>query len=160
MKRVLFLAFLAACGRPTFPASASHALLNQKLPDLTARETLDGSPLDAKALEGKPVVVKFFAEYCKPCKETLPAVESLAKQYGDVVFIGMDEDESNSTARELVKQYGLTFPVVHDQGRFRGRFRVTEMPMTFVADKTGLVRWVGDERQTEADLRRAVEAAR
>ncbi len=50
---------------------------------------------------------------------------------------------------------------MHDEGNvLSGRFRVSTMPTTFVADSTGVVRWVGGEGQTEDDLRRAIEAAR
>ena len=56
---------------------------------------------------------------------------------------------------------GLSFPVVHDASNvLAGRFRVSSMPMTFVADATGMIRWVGAEGQTEGDLRQAVQAAR
>jgi len=152
----------AGCGgKPTFPQSAQHHLLNQPLPEIRARETINAGPLDASKLSGKVVVVKFFAEYCQPCKETLPAAERVHKSHDDVVFIGVSLDESREAAARMVTQYQLSFPVVYDASRvFQGRFRVSEMPRTFVADRTGVVRWVGAEGQTEDDLTRAVEAAR
>jgi cytochrome c biogenesis protein CcmG/thiol:disulfide interchange protein DsbE len=149
-----------ACG-PRYPVSFTHALLGQPLPQIHHRETLDGKPLDSAELAGKPVLVKFFADYCQPCKETLPAAERVHEAHPDVRFLGIDEDDSAETARALAKHHGLTFPVVHDAGNvLSGRFRVSSMPMTFVADSSGIVRWVGAEGQTEADLTRAVEAAR
>jgi hypothetical protein len=41
-----------------------------------------------------------------------------------------------------------------------GRFRVTEMPATFVVAPDGTVRWVGGAEQSEDALRRAVDAVR
>lgn len=159
---LLFVAALAlACGGPRFPVSAPHALLGQPLPQIHHKQTLDGKELDARALAGKPVLVKFFADYCQPCKETLPAAERVHQTHPDVLFIGIDEDDSVETARTLAEHHGLTFPVVHDEGNvLSGRFRVSTMPMTFVADSSGVIRWVGAEGQTEADLTRAVEAVR
>lgn len=152
---------LLSCGAPTFPAPIAHPLLGQPLPEVRARETIDGGSIAPEQLAGKAVVVKFFAEYCAPCKRTLPAVEALHREHPDVVIVGVDEDESGATARDLVSRYSLSFPVVHDPSRrFAGRFRVTELPVTFVADRTGTIRWVGGGGQTEDDLRRAVEAAR
>jgi hypothetical protein len=79
----------------------------------------------------------------------------------DVVFVGVDEDESLETANALVARFGITFPVIHDTGNvLSGRFRVSTLPMTFVCDATGVIRWVGGATQTEDDLRQAVEAAR
>jgi cytochrome c biogenesis protein CcmG/thiol:disulfide interchange protein DsbE len=157
----LVVAAGAACSGPaSFPPSAAHPLLAKPLPEIHHRQTLDGQPLDATQLAGKPVLVKFFADYCQPCKETLPAAERVHQSHPEVAFLGIDEDESLETASALAQRYGLTFPVVHDQGNvLSGRFRVSSMPMTFVADAKGVGRWVGGEGQTEDDLKRAVEAA-
>ncbi len=149
----------AACvGAPAFPASASHPLLGRPLPEMRHRQTVDGQPLQ---IGQTPVLVKFFADYCQPCRTTLPAAERIHEEYPDVEFVGIDEDDTQETARDLARRYGLTFPVVHDPGNvLAGRFRVSAMPATFVADASGVVRWVGGEGQTEEELRQAVRAAR
>jgi hypothetical protein len=60
-----------------------------------------------------------------------------------------------------VARFGLSFPVIHDASNvLSGRFRVASLPTTFVADANGVIRWVGDESQTEPQLRQAVEATR
>ena len=151
---------LGACGRPSFPESAPHPLFSQKLPEFH-RHTLDGGTIESASLAGRPVVVKFFAEYCQPCKLTLPAAERVHQAHDDVAFVGVAEDESSETAEGLVRSMHLTFPVIHDAANvMSGKFRVSELPMTFVADRQGVIRWVGGAGQTEGDLQRAVEAAR
>lgn len=147
---------LLGCGSPAYPPSHPSPLLQRPVPDFK-RPGLDGSVVDTQAARGKTLVVKFFAKYCEPCKRTLPAVESLHKAHGDVVFIGVSEDESEADAKEIVGTYGLTFPVVHDRGNvLSGRYRVSDLPITFVVDATGKVSWVGGPAQTEEDLKRAV----
>jgi len=75
--------------------------------------------------------------------------------------VSISPQPSSETASSLAQRYGLSFAVVHDEGNvLSGRFRVSTMPTTFVADSTGVVRWVGGEGQTEDDLRQAIEAAR
>ena len=151
----------AACGPAGYPPSEQHPLLGKPLPQIHHRETIEGQPFDAAQLAGKPVLVKFFASYCQPCKETLPAAERLHESHPGVTFVGIDEDDSTEAAQGLVQKYGLSFTVVRDESNvLAGRFRVSTMPATFVADSTGVIRWVGGESQTEADLRRAIEAAR
>jgi thiol-disulfide isomerase/thioredoxin len=136
-------------------------LLGAPLPEIHHRESVDGHLVDGGMLAGSPVLVKFFADYCQPCKDTLPAAERIHEAYPDVMFVGIDEDESSEAAKAVASRYGLTFPVVHDGSNvLAGRFRVSSMPMTFVADGAGVIRWVGAEGQTEDDLRRAVQAAR
>jgi cytochrome c biogenesis protein CcmG/thiol:disulfide interchange protein DsbE len=157
--RVLLIA-AAGCVHAGFPASSAHPLVGLPLPEIHHRETLDGRPFETRQLAGQPVLVKFFADYCKPCKESLPAAERVHKAHPGVAFLGIDEDDNTDTALSLAQRFGLTFPVIHDSGNvLSGRFRVSSMPMTFVADRAGVIRWVGDERQTEDELTRAVEAA-
>lgn len=155
----LALVLLSAC-TATLPPSAPSPLLGQALPDFR-RPTLSHGDLSVAKLRGRPVVVKFFAEYCEPCKRTLGAAQRLSLEHADVQFVGVSEDEYSATAERVVKHHGLTFPVVLDRGHvLQGRFRVREMPVTFVADRAGIVRWVGGPAQTEAELADALAAIR
>lgn len=148
---------LACSGSAALPPSAPSPLSGKPLPTFS-RRTLGGGEVDTKALGGRVVVVKFFADYCAPCKKTLPAAQALAKARPDVTVIGISEDEHASTAADIAQRYSLSFPVIHDSGQvLAGRFRVSEMPATFVAGKDGVVRWIGGESQGEEDLERAVD---
>ena len=107
------------------------------------------------------MVVKFFAEYCEPCKRSLPIAARLASRHRDVAFIGVSEDEYARTAQAIARRYELTFTVVHDaSGAMRGRFRVTTLPLTVVADRAGVVRWVGGANESEDELSRVLDAIR
>ncbi|HEV8248202.1 MAG TPA: TlpA disulfide reductase family protein [Polyangiaceae bacterium] len=147
-----------ACASSGLPPTAESRLLGKPLPDFH-RATLAGSNMDTSELRGRTVVVKFFAQYCEPCKRTLPLAERLHREHPEVVFIGVSEDEYATTARSVGETYGLSFPIIHDAGKaLLGRFRVSELPVTFVADSRGMVRWVGGPAQSESDLGRALEA--
>jgi cytochrome c biogenesis protein CcmG/thiol:disulfide interchange protein DsbE len=152
------LLLAAACRPAGPPPSAPSPLAQQTVPDF-ARPTIAGDRIDTEQLRGKVVVIKFFAKYCEPCKHTLPAAQKLHQKHPNVAFVGVSEDEYSSDAQALVSSYGLTFPVVHDQGNvLAGRFRVSEMPVTFVIDTQGVVQWVGGPGQNEDDLAAAIEA--
>lgn len=99
----------AACASRTLPPSAPSPLLSRDAPEIR-RPTIDGRLFDTNAHRGKVVVVKFFASYCEPCTRTLPEAERLHRAHPDVVFVGIDEDEYERTAHDLVSRYGLTFP--------------------------------------------------
>jgi cytochrome c biogenesis protein CcmG/thiol:disulfide interchange protein DsbE len=157
---LLTLATAVGCGprdKGPVPPSAESPLRAKTVPDF-ARPSLEGVKIDTKAMRGKLVVVKFFAEYCEPCKRTLPAAQKMHERYaGTVEFIGVSEDEQESAARRMVATYGLTFPVVLDRGNvLAGRFRVNEIPVTFVIDPEGIVKWVGGPSHTHEDLERAI----
>ncbi len=155
----LSLPGLTGCAA-SLPPSAPSPLLGKTLPEIR-RPTLAHGDLDTTRLHGRAVVVKFFAEYCEPCKRTLGAAQRLSVEHPDVQFVGISEDEYQSTAERVVKHHGLAFPVVLDRGHvLQGRFRVREMPVTFVADSTGVIRWVGGPAQTEEQLADALATIR
>lgn len=148
---------LPACSHASPPPSQPSALLENPAPAFK-RPTLDGSVFDSSSARGKTLVVKFFAKYCEPCKRTLPSLQALHERRSDVAFVGISEDESERDALELQSQYGLTFPIILDRGNvLSGRFRVRDLPATFVVSPEGKVRWVGGPDQNEDDLARVVE---
>ena len=163
------LAAAVSCGPAAMPRSYAQSPLApsgatadqaKPVPEIK-RRTLDGTTFDTAEARGKKVVVvKFFAKYCEPCKRTLPWFEQFAKEHPEVAVLGIAEDERESDVRDVATAFGLTFPIVHDTGNaLSGRFRVTDMPITFVADKRGRIRWVGGPEQTESDLEAAVSAS-
>jgi cytochrome c biogenesis protein CcmG/thiol:disulfide interchange protein DsbE len=152
------LACLAwGCATPrSLPASAPSPLLARAMPDFR-RVALDGTIVDTARLRGRLLVIKFFADYCQPCRRSLPEAEQLHRAHGEIAFLGVSEDESEAAAARVRSRFGLSFPIVHDRGQgLSGRFRVTALPMTFVIDRQGIVRWVTDER--EQGLRSAIAA--
>ena len=155
---ILILTSCASKGPP--PPSSPSPLAGHAVPTFQ-RDTLGGGQIDTAALLGKVWVVKFFAEYCEPCKRTLPAAQRLSQRYRDVVFVGISEDEREEDAAGLVRTYGLGFPVVLDRDNIlSGRFRVTALPIVFVVDPAGNVSWVGGPEQDEDALEKAIRAAR
>ncbi len=162
MKRAVLL-FLAACGghaaAAAVPPSTQSTLLGKPAPSFK-RDAVDGSHI-AVAGDGKVVVVKFVAKYCEPCMKTLPAIEKLHAKHPEIEIIAVSEDEREADARELVKTFGLTFPMVHDsQQVLAARYRVHDLPVTYILDGKGTVTWVGGPEKSESDLVAAIEATK
>jgi cytochrome c biogenesis protein CcmG, thiol:disulfide interchange protein DsbE len=155
---------LAGCTAAMPPSYAQNPLSpsgleTKPMPEIK-RKTIDGASFDSKEARGKVTVVKFFAKYCEPCKRSLPWFQKFAAEHRDVAVLGIAEDERESDVRDVATAYGLTFPIVHDTGNaLSGRFRVSDMPITFVIDRKGRIRWVGGPDQTENDLEAAVSAS-
>ncbi len=153
---------LVACGGAgaVAPPSSESALLGKAAPAFK-RDALDGTTVDLAGARGKVVVVKFVAKYCEPCTRTLPAVERLHAAHPEIVIVGVSEDEREADARELAATYRLSFPIVHDRSNvLAARYRVRELPVTYVLDGSGNVAWVGGPEKTETELVRAIEATR
>jgi peroxiredoxin len=150
---------VVGCGGPP-PPSADSKLLGQPMREVHAR-ALDGESVDTAGARGRVVVVEFFGKYCEPCKRALPALEALHRAEPEVLVVGVAEDTSEAEAREMVEMYHLTFKVVNDRDKaLSGRYRVSEIPATFVASPKGVIRWVGGEAIGTDELSRVVAAVR
>lgn len=64
------------------------------------------------------VLVNFFATWCAPCMAELPVLQSLHEKYADqglqIVVISVDDAKSKAKVKPLVREQGLTFPVLLD----------------------------------------------
>ncbi len=107
---------------------------------------LDGpGKLSLASLRGKAVVVNFWASWCLPCKEELPALEQTWQRYRKqgLVVVGVDAEDFTSDAKRFAHKYGITYPIVHDAPSATvDRYGVTGFPETFFVDRKG--RLVGD----------------
>jgi len=145
MKRIL--ALLVLC----LPGAAAAVEANQPAPSFAVLE----------AQRGKVVLVDFWASWCGPCRQALPAYEALRKEYGARGFevIGVDVDQHPRDGETALKQLRLSYPQVPDaQGALAERYDVAGMPASYLLDRRGVVRrvHVGFERQDIEPLRKAV----
>jgi cytochrome c biogenesis protein CcmG, thiol:disulfide interchange protein DsbE len=66
-------------------------------------------------LEGTPVLVNFWGEWCPPCREEMPRLVAAHEEWGDrVQFVGVDILDSRGAARAFMEEFGMTFPSVFD----------------------------------------------
>jgi peroxiredoxin len=148
----------SAPAQPPPKASAPSTLLGKPAPEFV-RTALDGTKLEPTTMRGKVVVLEFFAAYCVPCRAAMPAAEAAHRERPAALFVGVSEDDTAETAASVAKSFGVTFPVVHDQGKvLAGRLRVSDLPATVVIDATGVVRWVGADASTSEELARVIDS--
>ena len=140
------------------PPSSPSRMLDAALPAFH-RPTLQGGTFDSSVASGQLLVIDFFAAYWRPCQRKLPALEALYRRQPQLAIVGVSLDETGDAARKSVTRHHLTFPIVHDAGNvLAGRLRVTELPISFVVDGEGRIRWVGGPDQPDDALVRAVAA--
>ena len=108
----------------------------------------------------RPVVLNFFASWCAPCIEEMPAFEQVHRSLGDrVAIVGMAYRDSAEDALATVARTGVTYPTYADaEGSALTCFGGTSMPATVFIDAAGEVVDVHSGALTEDALRR--QAAR
>jgi len=127
---------------------------DQTAPDVTF-QTLDGQVLGSRDLQGKVVLVKFWATSCVTCVQQMPQTvevfENLSPQGYEVIAVAMDYDPI-AYVRHFAQTRKLPFTVVHDAGgkiaRAFGNVQLT--PTAFLIDKKGRIvkRYLGNYDKT------------
>lgn len=113
-------------------------LVDKTAPDFSL-PLLAGGQLASDTLKGHPVVINFWASWCKPCREEAPLLERRWQAYKDqgVLVIGVNVQDSREAAAEFVEELGLTFPIVRDVDLVLYRkLGVRGLPETFFIDHT------------------------
>ena len=137
-----------------------HASVGKPAPEVSL-DPLDGEVIDLASLEGKVVVLDFWATWCVPCVIELPIVKKVADGFGEgsVAFFAINRGETEKIVKKFLKERKLDLPVVMDhKDRISAAFGVHAMPHLVVIDRAGKVRnvhmgsWPGSEAQLKAEI--------
>jgi cytochrome c biogenesis protein CcmG/thiol:disulfide interchange protein DsbE len=133
-------------------------------PDWTLEDPAGRRVSFADELAQGPVVVSFWATWCKPCLKELPQLEILAGRYqGRVAFLAVSTDDSRSIAKvePTVRAHGWENLVVllDTGGDVQRQLHVDAMPFLILYDREGreAYRQTGYVMGSEADLELAIE---
>lgn len=125
--------------------------------------TATGSTTKLSDLRGGPVVVNYWATWCLPCRQEMPALERAARADDRTRFIAVDLDEDGGRIRSFFDQLALERlqPVLDRGAQTARRFGVVSLPTTFFIGADGVVRHVEiGGPMSEDTIRRGLEAAR
>jgi cytochrome c biogenesis protein CcmG/thiol:disulfide interchange protein DsbE len=109
---------------------------------------------------GKPLLLNFFASWCLPCRDEMPAIEKISREYRakGVAFVGVAVDDTQAGLREFTARYGVSFPVGLDKGAaIRNSFGLAGVPTTYFIDRKGIVSHFHSGAVTEELLRHELD---
>jgi thiol-disulfide isomerase/thioredoxin len=126
------------------------------LPDVNYIDTT-GKAYSSGSLNGKIVLVNFWATWCKPCQHEIPALSKSYDKYKDknVVFLGVMTDSADDQALlNFESDHEMTYPVVRANSDILVSYNYPEsLPTTFVFDRSGkqIFSKVGGVTESELD---------
>jgi thiol-disulfide isomerase/thioredoxin len=112
-------------------------------------------------LRGRVVYVDFWASWCVPCRNSMPALDALARRHGERGFtvVGVNKDASAADAERFLRRVPVGFSLVSDaDDAIAGAFGVRAMPSGYLIDRRGVVRRVhrGFTAETAVALEREI----
>lgn len=143
----LFIGFI---GFTLFQTAPPETLVGQKMPEFSLEKLGTDERLTSADLEGKAVVVNFWASWCVPCVKETPDLQAAFAKYEDqdVVVLGVNVQDSEKDALAFAERFDVTYPIVRDPSLSLYReFGVRGLPETFFINKEGVFVGVGSGRQ-------------
>jgi peroxiredoxin len=151
---------LAGCGKK--PRSEAPEV-GARVPAYAAA-SLAGDSVRLGDLRGQPVLLNVWATWCPPCREEMPALEQLSKDYAPrglrVVGVSVDAASDDAAVQHFIKENGITFTILRDPDEAVVRlFRAPGVPATFLIGPDGVLRrqWIGRIDPGSASVRGAVD---
>ena len=118
--------------------------------------TVDGQQVSLEQYRGRVVFLNFWATWCIPCREEMPALEQLHQTYQShaLTILSIDLKESADQVKAFFQKHSLSFPALLDEsGSVFRDYLVAGMPTTYLIDRDGtlLARGVGGRDWTRAE---------
>jgi len=154
--RIAALAAILTLALPAWGAAA-----DAPAPAFTL-QSVDGKTVSLAQYKGDVVMINFWASWCGPCRQEMPLLDDIYKQYKDMGFtlIGVNVEPDPHNANAWLKQTPVSYPVLYDpKSQVSQLYQVQAMPTTVIIDRKGIVRYVhngylpGDENQYMNSIR-------
>ena len=142
MKRWLSLAVIGVALLGLLGMAWRPPLVGSPAPEIVLKD-LQGREVKLSDLRGKVVLLNFWATWCKPCKEEMPAMQASYEKLRDQGFVvlAVNELEDAEKVAEHIRTHGHTFLVVMDHdNQVANRYGVVGLPASFLIDQQGIVR--------------------
>ena len=114
--------------------------------EVTALST--GAPITLESLRGEVVLLNFWATWCKPCEDEMPAMERLYRQLRAEGFelLAVSVDDDTALVEQFRERLDISFPIAMDSGQKAARlYQTTGFPESILIDRKGRVveRYIG-----------------
>ncbi len=112
----------------------------------------EGGTFQLEAARGRPVLINFWASWCVPCHDEAMAIERASRAYrNQVVFLGVNVQDTDTNARAFLRRYGVSYPNGRDaNGEVAVDYGMSGVPESYFvgADGTLVRKWQGPLDET------------
>jgi thiol-disulfide isomerase/thioredoxin len=141
LKKINF--FLVMLLLAIFLVQVSPTLAAATMPHFALQSVTDGKTLDSDELQGKVMLITFFATWCPPCIQEIPSLISLQQEFGEkgfsVVAISVDQGGTNPV-KKVIEKTGINYPVLMADAKVTIDFGgIVGIPTSFLVNQKGNV---------------------
>ena len=142
----------------------------RKLPNIEVK-TLKGDAFNISELDndGKPIVISFWATWCKPCKKVMKYLDQYHQDYADqgfkVLMINQDTPRSLGKVKSYIRSQNHQFFIGLDPNKkIAKKLNGEVMPTMILVDKDGFIKWrhqgyiPGEEIEIEKQIKLILES--
>lgn len=107
-------------------------------------ESLDGGTVQLSDFLGKKVIVNFWASWCGPCRQEMPAMQAFYDDYADdveVLAVNATESETNLQAvQSFIGEFNFTYPTLLDEDlSVNEAYKIIGLPTTYFIGTDGVI---------------------
>ena len=133
----------SANGTETTQGSLTAGLsTDEAAPDFDI-DAFDGSTFrlsEHQANDGRPVLLNLWASWCFPCREEMPAIDAVAANHPEVLFIGVAVEDDPVEAERFAREIGVSYLLAVDEsGEVSIKYPALGLPATFLISPQGRV---------------------
>ena len=132
--------FLSACGKE---APKANVNIGSIAPTFQTFRADGGAEHFPAAYFGKPLVIRFWADWCKYCEGEMKAIESVYQRHKDkgLEVLAINAGQDKATIDAFIKKIGVTYPALLDEKSNIARsYGVVGLPTTYFVDAKGVIR--------------------
>ena len=116
----------------------------QDAPDFTLKSNR-GDNVKLSELRGEVVLINFWASWCGPCREEMPALNDIYLKFRDkgLHLLGVNVEEEFEKGKVMVRDLKVVFPILLDSDNaVSKKYNVDAMPSTVLVDTDGKIRFI------------------